>query len=151
MRVRQSLSIIALAVLAITSASAANQSLINRYITVKNKAMPEQINPLLAIQQIHFPQTIKTVGDAMHYWLRHSGYRLADFAKQPNALKQVFDKPLPQTQRTLGPIRVIDGLEVIAGQPAFSITQDLITREINLHTKNETLHQQEKKHDKALA
>jgi len=35
---------------------AANVTQINRYATVANKPLTAQINPLLAVQKIHFPQ-----------------------------------------------------------------------------------------------
>ena len=123
----------AIALGALSSAIAAPVSQINRYTTVSHKAMPEQINPLLSVQTFHFPQNISTVGEAMKYWLQHSGYRLSDMEKQPDDFQIVSIKPLPRVQRTLGPLSIIDGLEVLAGKPVFSITQDRVAREINVH------------------
>ncbi len=116
-------------------AQAANVSQINRYTTVANKPLPAQINPLLAIQQIRFSQDIKTIADAVDYWLQYSGYTLAPKEKQPNILKIVMGKKLPQTQRNLGPISVKEGLEILVGTQVFALVEDHLQREVNFQLK----------------
>ena len=37
---------------------AANVTQINRYATVINKPLAAQVNPLLTVQQIHFPEQV---------------------------------------------------------------------------------------------
>ncbi len=117
------------------SVQSANVTQINRYATVDNKPLAAQINPLLAVQQIHFPQAVKTVGEAMNWWLQYSGFTLAATIKQPDSLQAVMRQPLPQIDRNLGPLTVKDGLEVLAGQPVFTLTHDPMLREVNFKLK----------------
>ena len=121
--------------IAALSVQAANVTQINRYATVENKPLSAQINPLLAIQQVHFSQDIKTVGQAMTYWLGYSGFSLAPTNKQPPNLQTVMRQPLPQIVRNLGPLTVKDGLEVLAGQQVFTLTHDPLLREVNFKLK----------------
>nr|WP_115704627.1 hypothetical protein [Legionella sainthelensi] len=110
---------------------AGNVTHINRYATVSNKPLTAQINPLKAVQQMHFPLSIQTIGDAVNYWLRYSGYHLAPKEKQSESLQKVFQQPLPQVSRNLGPLQIEDGLTVLVGQNLFKLKQDDLLREIN--------------------
>jgi len=113
------------------SAQAANLTQISRYATVKNQPLAAQINPLKTVQQVHFPMSVQTIGDASAYWLQYSGYHIAPKDKQSDSLQQVFQQPLPQISRNLGPLTIEDGLRVIVGQHLFNLKQDDLTREIN--------------------
>ena len=126
---------IALLGLCIQAVSAANITQVNRYATVENKALTAQINPLLSIQQVHFPQKIQTVGEALTHWMQYSGYALVDEQAQSPALKDILSRPLPQVVRNLGPLTVHDGLEVLVGPQVFSLTQDPLRRQINFKLK----------------
>ena len=117
------------------SIQAANVTQINRYATVINKPLPAQINPLLAVQQVHFSQEITTVGQAMTYWLSYSGFSLVPTDKQSPSLQAVMRQPLPQIVRNLGPLTVKDGLEVLAGQQVFTLVHDPLLREVNFKLK----------------
>lgn len=110
---------------------AANITQVSRYATVKNQPLAAQINPLKTVQQIHFPASIQNIGDAVSYWLRYSGYHLAPKEKQSESLQQVFQQPLPQVSRNLGPLTIADGLTVLVGQQLFNLKQDDLLREIN--------------------
>lgn len=133
---RFNLSLISLFSLAVVSSHAANVTQVNRYATVDNKPLPAQVNLLLAVQHIHFPQEIKTVGQAIEYWLRYSGLRLAEQGKQSASLQTLMHQPLPQIHRHLGPLTVKDGLEVLATKDVFSLTHDPLLREINFKFRN---------------
>lgn len=117
------------------AAYAANTTQVNRYATVENKPLTAQVNPLLTVQQIHFPQSIQTVGDALNYWIRFSGYSLVDEVNQSTAFKELKQQPLPQAVRNLGPLTVRDGLEVLAGQEVFSLMKDPLHRRVNFRLK----------------
>lgn len=110
---------------------AANITQVGRYATVNNQPLAAQINPLKTVQQIHFPASIKTIGEAVNYWLRYSGYHLASKEKQSESLQQVFQQPLPQVSRNLGPLTIADGLTVLVGQHLFNLKQNDLLREIN--------------------
>ena len=128
----------AIALLSATACSvlAANVTQISRYATVNNKPLPAQINPLQAVQQVHFPQSVQTVGQAMTYWLQYSGYSLVKVEKQPLSLQAVMEQRLPQVDRNLGPLMIKDGLEVLAGQEVFTLTQNPLLREVNFKLKS---------------
>ena len=108
---------------------------INRYATVENKPLRAQVNPLLAVQQIHFPQSVQTIGQAMNYWLQYSGFSLAKVDKQSASLQAIMQQRLPQIDRNLGPLTIKDGLEVLAGQEVFTLTQNPLLREVNFKLK----------------
>lgn len=129
--------ITAMTLLSVTALStqAANITQINRYATVDNKPLRAQVNPLLAVQQIHFPQSVQTVGQAMTYWLQYSGYSFVKTEKQPLSLQAVMQQRLPQVDRNLGPLTIKDGLEVLAGQEVFTLTQNPLLREVNFKLK----------------
>lgn len=128
------LLITSLSLFALTT-QAANITQINRYATVDNKPLSAQVNPLLAVQQVHFPQEIKTVGQAMVSWLQYSGFTLAAMNKQPESLQVMMRQTLPQIDRNLGPLTVRDGLEVLAGQQVFTLVHDPLLREVNFKLK----------------
>ncbi|HRD70585.1 MAG TPA: hypothetical protein PK657_10610 [Legionella sp.] len=117
------------------SSIAANVTQVNRYATVANKPLAAQINPLLAVQQVHFPQEVQTIGQAIEWWLRFSGFSLISKEKQPESLQAVMRQALPQIDRTLGPLTVKDGLEVLVGQQSFALIEDPLLRQVNFKLK----------------
>lgn len=66
-------------------------------------------------------------GDALHLWLTGTGYGLC--LPVTKDARQLFNSPLPDIQRSPGPLRVDDALKIIAG-PAWSMTVDEITRTV---------------------
>ncbi|HFS6879476.1 TPA: hypothetical protein ACH1MH_000029 [Legionella pneumophila] len=110
---------------------ATNVTTVARYATVSNKPLAAQVNPLLAVQQVHFPQQIQTIGEAIEHWLKYSGFHLAPANKQQDSLKTILKQPLPQVDRNLGPISVANGLTVLVGQHLFSLKHDDLLREVN--------------------
>ncbi|QBR84681.1 hypothetical protein E3983_10080 [Legionella israelensis] len=110
---------------------AANVTQISRYAAVGNKPLPAQINPLKSIQQVHFPTSIQTIGDAVQHWLVYSGYHLVPAEKQNPGLKKILEQPLPQVDRNLGPLTIEDGLAILVGRNLFSLTHDDLAREVN--------------------
>ena len=124
-----------LSLIALTSLTfvcqAANVTTISRYATVPNKPLAAQINPLQAVQQVHFPQQVETIGDAIEHWLKYSGFHLASKNKQQDSLKTILKQPLPQVDKNLGPMSVANGLTVLVGQHLFSLKHDDLLREVN--------------------
>lgn len=121
--------------LAAITTQATNITQVNRYATVANKPLAAQVNPLLAVQQIHFPQDVQTIGQAIEWWLRYSGFTLVSKEKQPESLQAVMRQPLPQIDKNLGPLTVRDGLEVLVGQQVFTLVEDSLLRQVNFHLK----------------
>lgn len=114
---------------------ATNVTQINRYATVENKAMAAQINPLFAVQKVHFPQQIGTVGAALEYWLQYSGFQMAPIKEQSTALCETSLLPLPSVIRDLGPLTVEEGLLVLVGKNVFTLKKDFLHRKINFALK----------------
>lgn len=111
--------------------NAANITQVGRYASVKNQALAAQINPLKTVQQVHFPATVQTIGQAVEHWLAYSGFHLAAKDKQSPSLQLLLKKPLPQVDRTLGPLTISDGLTVLVGQQLFALKHDDLLREVN--------------------
>lgn len=68
-----------------------------------------------------------TVGDALHYVLRRSGYRLCDERVDTTAV--LYALPLPAAHEHLGPIMLRDALQLLAG-PRWTLLVDDETREV---------------------
>ncbi|AMQ28351.1 TPA: hypothetical protein KKX32_000334 [Legionella pneumophila] len=135
MRTTVRLSMISVLSVAAFYSIAANVTQINRYATVANKPLAAQVNPLLAVQQVHFPQEVQTIGQALEWWLKFSGFSLVSKEKQPENLQIVMQQPLPQIDRNLGPLTVKDGLEVLVGQQSFALIEDPLLRQVNFKLK----------------
>lgn len=129
------LYVTSLSLLALIVHAANDVTQINRYATVTNKPLVAQVNPLLAVQQIHFPQEIKTVGEAIEWWLHYSGFTLISKERQPDSFQEVMHRTLPQIHRNLGPLTIKEGLEVLAGQQVFVLIVDPLLRQVNFKLK----------------
>lgn len=100
---------------------------LGRYLTVPNQPLPAQTDALVQIFQVRFPPSVKTIGDAMHYLLRFSGYRLVESQHLMIEARQLFALPLPQVNRVLGPLTLEEGLLTLAGKP-FGLLVDPVHR-----------------------
>ena len=68
-----------------------------------------------------------TVGDALHYVLRRSGYRLCDEHADTTAV--LYALPLPAAHERLGPIALREALQLLAG-PRWTLQVNDETREV---------------------
>ncbi|EAO5493984.1 TcpQ domain-containing protein [Salmonella enterica subsp. enterica] len=99
-----------------------------RYTLVNVKSADAQREPLNQLIDITMPgQLVNTVGDGFRYLLFQSGYALcgrygADFA-------ELLNRPLPAVQRKIGPVRLSEALQVVAG-PAWRMSVDEVNREV---------------------
>lgn len=97
----------------------------DRYRLVDISPAAAQRYPLAQVISLHIPTTLApTVGDAVQYALRESGYRLCTSSEQANALYRL---PLPAVQNQLGPIQLSDALQVLGG-PAWQVNIDEVQR-----------------------
>jgi len=106
-----------------------------RYLTMMNKPTQAQTDLLSQTMQVRFPETVRTIGDAMDYLLKFSGYSLIEDNKRSVYLKNTLSKPLPTVDRDFGPMSLKDGLITLIG-PAFSLEHDPLNRTINFHLKS---------------
>lgn len=87
--------------------------------------------PLRQVASHTFSATKKTPvltrGDALRTWLAGTGYGLC--LPVSDSTRQLFSSPLPDVQRSPGPLRVENALKMIAG-PAWLLSVDEITRTV---------------------
>ncbi|ECK1871358.1 hypothetical protein FSD04_16255 [Salmonella enterica] len=99
-----------------------------RYTLVSVKSANAQREPLNQLIDITMPGSlVNSVGDGFRYLLFQSGYSMcgrygADFS-------ELLNRPLPAVQRHLGPVRLSEALQVVAG-PAWRMTVDEVNREV---------------------
>lgn len=99
-----------------------------RYTLVSVKSADAQREPLNQLIDITMPgQLVNSVGDGFRYLLFQSGYSLcgrygADFA-------ELLKRPLPAVQSKIGPMRLSEALQVVAG-PAWRMSVDEVNREV---------------------
>lgn len=115
-------------------ALADNATTVGRYLTVEKQALNAQSDLLQQTFQVRFPNQIKTIGDAIHYLLRFSGYSLIDNTRLSKEAQAVISQPLPSVDRQLGTMSLQDGLLTLAGQP-FGLIVDPVHRLISLRLK----------------
>ncbi|GCX89655.1 MULTISPECIES: PFGI-1 class ICE element type IV pilus protein PilL2 [Enterobacteriaceae] len=90
---------------------------------------PSQAQRYLLEQIVHLriPASVSpTVGDALHYALRDSGYRLCTSDGQANHLYRL---PLPAVHYQMGSIRLNLALQILVG-PAWQLWVDDVQREV---------------------
>ena len=99
----------------------------DRYSAVEPEPTTGQEAPLLTLVTIKYPRQVNTVGQAISYTLKRSGYRLAPpHAHDPN-MKVLINLPLPEVHRQLGPMTVQQVLNTLSGS-AFMLVTDPVHR-----------------------
>ena len=86
-----------------------------------------QAEPLAVTVAVRFPEPVQTVGDAVQHLLDDSGYRLA--GTPGSASHILLARPLPAVHRALGPLRLDQALQTLAG-PVFQLVQDPLHRRV---------------------
>jgi len=87
----------------------------DRYTLAKVEARSDQKAPLTTVVTLSFGTDIKTIGQALQELLQGSGYRWASQDGEQND-QLLSELPLPAIVRTLGPIRLNDALDTVAGE-----------------------------------
>ncbi len=100
----------------------------DRYTLVSTRPDDAQRDPLNQIVDITMPaQLVKTVGEGFRYLLLESGYSLC--SATTSAFSELLSRPLPAVQRDIGPVRLSEALQIVAG-PAWRLRVDDVNREI---------------------
>jgi type IV pili sensor histidine kinase/response regulator len=94
----------------------------DRYTLTKIEATSDQQRPLMAITTLSFGKEVLTVGDAIKETLLGSGYQWQSPDSQDQLLQRL---PLPAVVREIGPIRLADALQTIAGEAWILRTDNL--------------------------
>ena len=100
---------------------------VGRYSLFAATPTQAQAELLATTMTIRFPNRIQGIGEAVRYLLQRSGYRLANIEAIGPDTAALFALPLPAVHRSLGPMRLRDALETLAG-PAFHLVQDPVHR-----------------------
>jgi type IV pili sensor histidine kinase/response regulator len=97
----------------------------DRYLLVSTSPALAQRAPLEQVIDIHIPASVTpTVADAMRYALRQSGFSLCSIT---SANRVLYNQALPGVQHQLGPIRLVEALQILAG-PAWQLDVDSVQR-----------------------
>ncbi len=108
----------------------ASEVQVGRYSELRAMPTVAQTDLLSTTITIQFPERIQTLGEAVHYLLQRSGYRLADRRAANSITADLLGLPLPAVHRNLGPIMLKQALETLAG-PVFRLVQDPVHRLIS--------------------
>ena len=119
----------AFAVLGLVSSSVASavEVRVGRYSTLPAKPTKAQIQLLSAIVNVAFPVSVVTIGQAVHYLLQPSGYRLSPQGTSEPIRETLLNLTLPEPHRVLGPMPLQTALETLAGS-AFRLVEDPVHR-----------------------
>ena len=92
-----------------------------RYTSVSITPTQEQLDPLLVIIDFTFPKQISKVGNALYLITSASGYRFN--LEDQDITYILFNFPLPEVHKHLGPITLKDAIKTLAGKgfnPSFN-------------------------------
>lgn len=102
---------------------------LGRYSMKQAVAEPAQRDLLAVIIDTHLPRQLLTVGDALGYLLRRSGYQLLTSPPADPVLENLLALALPAVHRHLGPLSLRDALVAIAG-PAYELHDEPVHRRV---------------------
>jgi type IV pili sensor histidine kinase/response regulator len=103
------------------------QTQIGRYSVIAVAPTAGQQDLLAVTRSITIADDIDTVGDALHWLLRDSGYRLADHDVLSEETIDMLDLPLPNAHRAFEPMPLKTVIGLMVG-PAFHLVQDPVHR-----------------------
>lgn len=107
----------------------------DRYTLVSTRPADSQRDPLNQMIDITMPpQLVRSVGDGFRYLLLESGYSLCPSTS--STFSELLGRPLPGVQRNIGPVRLSEALQIVAG-PAWRLRVDDVNREICFALRDE--------------
>ena len=109
----------------ITSSKIVSQ--IDRYSELTAGPTLERRDLLAVTVAVSIPNNIASLGGALRWILRDSGYRLAADSVIPPEVHSMLKLPLPAAHRRLGPMPLKEVLALMVG-PEFHIVQDPVHR-----------------------
>ncbi|HEY9017621.1 OmpA family protein [Thiomicrospira sp.] len=117
------------------SGTAISDSKIGRYTTSDSGATFVQQNLLATEVKIDFPSQVETIKQAMDLLLARSGYRLSEIDLDPH-INYLFDQPLPDVHRHVGPMTLREALQTLAGQ-VWVLDINPLARTVSFHLSDE--------------
>ena len=112
-------------------------SQVGLYNTLPNQPTSPQLNPLTAIANFHFGPNVQTVGQAVNQVLSETGFSMVPLNQLPEEAQSTLLKPLPITQRSLGPVSVAQALNVLMGANVFTLEVDPVNRLIAVSVRKD--------------
>ncbi len=103
------------------------QTQISRYSTMAAQPSVGQRDLLSVTRSITIPNDTESVGDALHWLLRDTGYRVAADAVLSEEAKTMLELPLPAVHRRFEPMPLQTVIGLMIG-PAFHLIQDPVHR-----------------------
>ncbi|MFV0279036.1 MAG: pili assembly chaperone [Parahaliea sp.] len=100
---------------------------VGRYSVLAAGPTKGQRDLLAVTNAIDIPIDVQTVGEALQWLLRDSGYRLAGVSVMPDEVKAMLELPLPGVHRRFEPMPLQTVIGLIVG-PAFDLVQDPVHR-----------------------
>ena len=100
---------------------------IDRYSVIAVRPTAGQRDLLSVTRAITIPGDIESVGEAFHWMLRDSGYRLATDTVLSEEVRAMLELPLPAVHRRFEPMPLQTVLGLMIG-PAFHLIQDPVHR-----------------------
>ena len=100
---------------------------IDRYSVIAVRPTAGQRDLLSVTRAITVPGDIESVGEAFHWMLRDSGYRLATDTVLSEEVRAMLELPLPAVHRRFEPMSLQTVLGLMIG-PAFHLIQDPVHR-----------------------
>lgn len=122
-----------------SQSTAADPQRVGRYSTLAPVPTKDQTNPLGSLVRTKLPTQVQTVGAALAHLLSRSGWRLADPENSDPAMDGLMRLPLPEIQRDMGPVRLIDVVQVLCGDP-FVVVVDPVHRLISCELREPYSH-----------
>uniref|UniRef100_E6XSE2 Integrating conjugative element protein PilL, PFGI-1 n=1 Tax=Shewanella putrefaciens (strain 200) TaxID=399804 RepID=E6XSE2_SHEP2 len=110
----------------------------NGLALIKISPIEQQQRPLAVVATIEFPNSISTVGQAIHYTLLKTGYEIEDRTKLDEETRLVLTKDLPLIHRKFEYASVEQIIQSLVGSP-FKITYDEIQRKVSIKPKSSDL------------
>lgn len=110
---------------------------VGRYLSESLSPIHTEKHLLDQTFEVRFPETVTTIGQAMQYLLRFSGYSLVK--TKTCELKMLMQKSLPEIDRHFGFMRLRNGLQTLAGEP-YQLEVNPVERVINFQLKSSYRH-----------
>ena len=105
---------------------------VGRYTSVDATPELRVTDPLEAVVTLNFPRSaVRTVGDALAYFLPRAGYRLTQASLDNPTLAELLVQVLPESQRSLGPCTVRSAVQTLVGR-AFTLQDDPALRRLSV-------------------
>ncbi|GAB5415731.1 MAG: hypothetical protein Cons2KO_33340 [Congregibacter sp.] len=108
-------------------AAGTTRTQIGRYSVIAVRPTAEQRDLLSVTRAITLPGDVESVGEAFHWMLRDSGYRLATDAVLSKEARAMLNLPLPDVHRRFEPMPLETVMGLMIG-PAFHLIQDPVHR-----------------------